>query len=154
VGGKATHNATLPKPQKVAKEPEHPEPEHATVRMKEEDHTFEKQVALSSPMKGSKSGQAGKVCYTFSHENDMEVGQRLFCCSLLSRSRLRRKYRMRLPKSTSRRKNHARLPRSRPSLIVAGCNVSIETLSCSYPTLCLTLNSVIFESYVSIVVKD
>jgi hypothetical protein len=37
---------------------------------------------------------------------------------------------------------------------VKKCNVSIETLSCSYPTLRLTLNSVIFESYVSVVVKD
>jgi hypothetical protein len=37
---------------------------------------------------------------------------------------------------------------------VKKCNISIEMLSCSYPTLHLTLNSVIFESYVSIVVKD
>jgi hypothetical protein len=37
---------------------------------------------------------------------------------------------------------------------VKKCNVSMETLSCSYPTICLTLNSVILESYVSVVVKD
>jgi hypothetical protein len=37
---------------------------------------------------------------------------------------------------------------------VKKCNVSIETSSCSYPTLRLTLNSVIFESYVGVVVKD
>jgi hypothetical protein len=72
VGGKATHNVALPKPQKVAKEPratnivEHPESEYATGGMEEEDDTLEKEVALASPMKGSESCQAGKVCYMFS----------------------------------------------------------------------------------------
>jgi hypothetical protein len=41
-----------------------------------------------------------------------------------------------------------------PRSSVPPCNISMETLSCSYPTLRLTLNSVIFESYVSVVVKD
>jgi len=74
VGGKvSTHNAALPKTQKdkTTKEPKKPktsigivedsEPERAIGGMEDEDDTLEKQVAMSSPMKGSESRQVGKV---------------------------------------------------------------------------------------------
>lgn len=77
VGGKATENAALPKPKKPSKKPvktvakakeselsivEDSEPERTIGGMEEEDDTVEKEAALASPMKGSESRRAAKVC--------------------------------------------------------------------------------------------